>query len=212
MAENNLIEVGRCCYAKGHVAGGWSGAITGLAANAIVYAARNVGPAEVMVDAVDLAFATTAQATASTGIAFAIHKVPITALTNAGARATPPLPVRKRNTDHKVLQAANPPGDPGAGFDTLLQVQIASTTALTGATITGGLATFQDDPQGVFVPGAAGTGAANTLLFYGQSRWDPRNGIPLTLGLDEGLIVVSRLAMPAGLAGQLYVGPDLRIA
>jgi hypothetical protein len=210
--ENNLIEVGRCVQAKGHVAGGWSGSMTGLAANAIVYALRNVGPSELLVDSVDLAFVTNAQATAATGIAFALHKVPITALANTGARATPPAPIRKRTADCKALNAANPPGDPGAGFDLLLQVQIAGVGALTGATITGGIAAFQDDPQGVFVPVAAGTGAASTLLFCGQYRWEPRNGIPLTLAADEGIVIVSRLAFPLSLAGQLYVGPDLRIS
>lgn len=212
MAENNLIEVGRCVQAKGHVAGGWSGAITGLAVNAIVYAIRNIGPAEVMVDAVDLAFATTAAGTTATGIAFALHKVPITALANAGARATPPLPVRKRTRDNIVLQPTNPPGDPGAGFDTLLQVQIANTGALTGATITGGIATFQDDPQGAFSPAGASVAAGTGLVFFGQYRWEPRNGIPLTLAPDEGIVVLSRLAFPTTLAGQLFVAPDLRIS
>lgn len=208
MAENNTIETGRVVHAKGHIAGGWTGAITALTANNIVYAARNVGPAEVIVDSVDMAFVTSVAATAASGIAFGLHKVSITALSNSGARATPPAPVRKRNTDHKLLQAANPPGDPGAGFDTLLQVQIAAATPLSGATIVG---TFLDDPVGVFAPTPSAPGAA-VLVFGGSYRWEPRNGIPLTLGPDEGIVVVSRLAFPTALAGNLFVSPDLRIA
>lgn len=210
--ENNLIEVGRCVQAKGHVAGGWSGSMTGLAANALVYAARNAGPAEIIVDAVDLAFVTDVLSTAApAGIAFGIHKVPMTALTNAGARATPPAPVRKRTLDAFLLQPSNVQ-DKGRGFDGALDVQIAGAGALTGATITGGIALFQDDPQGVFVPLAVVNAAASALMFCGQYRWEPRNGIPLTLEPDEALIVISKNAFPTTLAGKLFASPDLRIS
>lgn len=207
MAENFIIENGRLVYAKGNVFGGLTGALTGLAANAIVAALRNVGPAELVIDSVDMAFATVTPSSVQTsGLMFALYKVPgFTALSNAGARATPPVPVRKRNNDHIVIPTTN---NLDPKFDTAVQCQVGGTAALTG--ITQSPALVVDDPQWTFSPRMVAAGTA--ALFDGQERWEPKNMIPLSLGVDEGLIVTARLAFPTALAGQFFIGIDTRLA
>lgn len=209
MAENNLIEVGRLNYAKSHMISGFSGALTGLAANAVVAAIRNIGPAELIVDSVDMGFTTTTGTGAAPAgsLAFGLYKVPgFTALTNAGARATPPAPVRKRNAEHFALPAAAVV-DPK--FDTAVQVQVGGVAALTGLTLSPALVV--DDPQAIWVAETIAL-AANTLYEGSERAWEPRNHIPFTLGPDEGLVFTTRFAFPGTLAGQFFFGVDVHIA
>lgn len=212
MAENNLQENGRLVYAKGHMIGAFSGLLAGIAANGILGAIRNIGPQELIIDNVEMAFYTTTPiaAAASRSQVFAWYKVPLTALSNAGARGTAPVPVRKRTLDHFVLlPTANAGPVVRAPEDTFVAAQVANTTVLTGATITGGIALFQDDPMDVLV---CNTQTAAASIIEGQTRWEPKNGIPFTLEPDEGLIFTARTAFEGALAGVFNFNADVRIA
>lgn len=215
MAENNLIETGRLVYSKGHLIGARSGALTGLAANAIVGAIRNAGPAELIVDSVDMAFYTTTPGSVLTaGVAFAFYKVAqFTVMGSTGARAAAPVPVRKRTLDHQLLLAAQP-SNPSGKDDTFAQVQVGGTAAVTGHTIgAGGVVPVPDDPSGVLVCQPVNVSATFVLVqFNGQSRWDPKNWIPITLGPDEGIVFSTQLAFPASLAGVFSFCADAHIA
>lgn len=169
---NNLQESGNCINAKAHVIPGRTNLITGLAANAIVAAIRNLGPGELIVDQVEMGFlSTVASSTALAGLGFGFYKVSgFTALTNAGARAAEPVPVRKRNQDHRVLPAAFT----DVKDDTAVQVEVSDTAALTGATIAP--APLFDDPLG-FLICMSTLVTATSQLFEGQSVWEPREGI-----------------------------------
>lgn len=209
MSENSVIETGRLIYSKCHTVGAWSGpGTTAIAANAVVGAIRNVGPAELLVDSIDMAWFTTVVSTvAPLSMAFAVYKVPgFTALANTGARVVPPVPVRKRTADHIVLPAANN-GDPK--FDTAVQVQVALTGALTGLTLSPAL--LADDPLAVFIPRTVLIGAT-AAIYEGQYRWEPKDWVPETLGVDEGLVFTSRAAFPTSVAGQFFMGAELRIS
>ena len=210
MAENNLIEVGRLTYSKGHIISGLSGALTALSASAVVAAIRNVGPAEVIVDSIDQAFMTTVAASTAGSLAFGVYKVPgFSALLGTGARAVAPVAVRKRISDHFALPANTLlQNDPK--FDTAVQAQVGSTTALSGLTLSPALVV--DDPQAVMVCNAVNNAAAGAFLHNGRSRWEPRNHIPMTLGPSEGLVFTTIEAFPTTLAGRYFFSVDLHIA
>lgn len=214
MASNNLIENGNVWNAKGHIIAGRTGLLAagGILANSIVAAIRNIGPQELVVTAVEQHFVTTTLATAGTSVGFGFVKVSgFTALANTAARATPPAPVRKRNADHQLLHpssaaalAVNAPTP-----DTLVQVQVSATAPLSGATIAP--TPLFDDPLGVLI--CCGRQQADAAAaFEGQSFWQPRSGIPLTLGNDEGLVFFALDALPAALVGRFGIGVEVHVA
>jgi hypothetical protein len=203
---NNLIESGNLLNAKGHIISGVSGLLTALAANAVVAAIRNVGPAEVVVDSVDQAFLTTTAAAAATAsLAFGWCKVPgFSALLDTGARATEPVPVRKRNSEHRVLPSVLI----DVRDDAAVQVEIANTAALSGLTISPALVT--DDPQDILVPELIVSGS--TGIYQGRTHWAPHNNIPMTLAPNEGLVFFALTAFPGTLVGRYFMGADVHIA
>jgi hypothetical protein len=205
MAENNLIETGRCVYAKSHLIAGRTNLITGLAANGIIAAIRNIGPAELIVDSLDMWFVTTTPSSAAGAVTFAFYKgVGFTALGGGGARAAEPVPVRKRTNDHRVLNPTLLLGD-----DTAVQVEVSDTAVLSAVTIT---AALFDDPLGVLVP-VRSNGTTDAIQSWdGQTRWEPRNGIPITLEPDEGVIFTTQQAFPPALVGRFGFCADVRIA
>src|SRR5262245_28433342 len=192
MAENNFQEDGRLVYSKNHIVSGWTNLLAaGLGAAQPIAAMRNVGPAEIVVDGVEMGFVTTTLATAASTLAFAFYKVPgFTALGAGNGRATPPLPVRKRNSDHRVLFPSNAAsvaaGDLGPAHDTFLEVQISDTAALSGITVSPAVVT--GDPQDVLICRTVLAATTPTYLYEGDSVWTPKQRVPLTLGPNEGLI------------------------
>lgn len=205
--ENAVIEPGRLIYTKNHVICGLSGLLTGITAGQVVAAYRNIGPAEVNVDSIDMAFFTTTPSSAQTqSLPFGVYKVPgFTAMTNAGARATPPAPVRKRNADHILLPAA---ANTDPKFETAVQVQVGGVGALTGLTLSPAL--LADDPIDIFTPRMVPAGT--TSLYEGDHRWEPKDWVPLTIGPDEGIVFTSILAFPAALVGRFSFGSEVRLA
>lgn len=196
--ENNAIEDGRIIYAKGHFAGARSGLLTGVAADAAVYALRNVNQGvnltteELVVDSVKMAFVTTTSATGAQQLAFSLYKATgFTAILTGGKTVTP---IRKRTADNIVLPT------------TQVQIAIANAGALAGAAFTidaeAPLETLICDLD---LTSAAGGATSGTTL------WTPFDGIPISLGPDEGLIVTCQVAMGAALVGRLYVTPELRL-
>ena len=210
MAEQNLQEDGRLVYSKSHIIAGWTNLLAAgsVGAAGVVAAVRNIGPAELIVDGVEMGFITTTVATAAGSVGFAFYKVPgFTALSNAGARATAPVPVRKRNADHFALPAATVV-DPR--FDTAVQVQVADVGPLSGLTISPAL--VAGDPQDVLICRSVLAATTPTYIYEGDSIWVPKNRIPLTLGPDEGLVFASLQALPAALVGRFGFSADVRIA
>lgn len=208
--ENLVIEPGRLIYAKSHLLGGFSGALNGLAANAVMGAIRNAGPSEIVVDSCEYGFGTTAAASAGTqSLMIAMYKVEqFTALTNAGARATPPVAVRKRSNDCRALTPAND-GDPK--FETAVECQVGATTPLTGLTVGGG-GIVVSDPQDVLLCDQWNNAAAGAFFYSGQKKWQPANLIPLVLAPNEGIVFATRLAFGTGLAGNFWFVADLRLS
>ncbi len=203
---NNLIESGNLLNAKGHIISGVSGLLTGRSANDVIGAIRNVGPAEVVVDAVDMAWLTTTAAAAATGsLAFGWLKVPgFTVLASTGARGTEPVPVRKRNSEHRVLPAVLT----DVRDDAAVQVEIADTGALSGLTVSPALVFA--DPQDILIPELVVSGA--TGIYQGKKLWTPWNNVPLTLGPDEGLVFFALTAFPGSLVGRFFLAADVHIA
>lgn len=203
MAENNLLENGRLVQAKGHLIGARSGLMTGLAADAIVAAIRNVGPEECVLAELAMGFIPT---TASTGTlvggGFAAYKVAGFTALPTGGRAVDPVPVRKRTRDATVLAAAS-----AAYVEAVVQVEIANTAALTPGTPA---APTVDDPFAALCLNVSVV--AGTFTLQGQSRWEPRNHIPVTLAPDEGIMILNQAAFPTALAGRLYMLADVHFA
>lgn len=189
MAENNLLESGRLVYAKSFIIGGRSGLATGtIAVDASVFGLRNITNEELVVSQVELAFGTVDALPAAENVILALYKATaFTAIQTGGQALTP---IRKRTGDHVV-----PP-------TTEIQAVIATTVALTGASFT----VDRNSPIDVLVSSADGTGAAS--FASGRSVWTPGNRVPLSLGPDEGLVVlVDNLVLGAG-TGRIYVAVD----
>jgi len=211
MAENSVIEVGRCVYAKSHLIGARSDALAFSALNAgfttgVVGALRNIGPEELNVDSVEMGFLTVVAATAGfTGVAFSMYKVTgFTVLPATGARATAPVPIRKRTGDHPRLIPAPDPTiivNPPATF---ASVSISGAAVLTGGTF---VAPNFDDPMAQLICEAGANG-----VFTGLKKYEPRNGIPWALAPDEGLIFANQQALPTSLTGRFSFGIDVRLA
>lgn len=209
MAENNLLENGRLVYCKSHLIPGRTNLITGIAANGIIGAIRNVGPAELIVAAVDMSFITTTPSSATGSVSFAFYKgVAFTALGSGGARAAEPVPVRKRTNDHRVLLPA-PIANVNDPEDTFVVVEVSDTAVLSGLTVT---APLFDDPLAVLIPSRA-VGTTDAIMsFDGQRRWTPGNRVPITLEPNEGIIFTVQQAFPTGLIGRFGFCADVHIA
>lgn len=191
MAENNLIENGRLVYAKGHWLGARSGLMTTIAADAAVFALRNTSIEELVLAKFVMDFLTTTPFTAAQGLAFSLYKA--TAFTVFGAHGgITPVPTRKRVGDHTLL----------AEYD----AAIANAAALANLTFTVDL----DEPIATLSTEVAV--AAATGLNQGHVEWEAGNQIPLTLGTNEGVVVVVQNTMGAAGVGRLYVGADLHRA
>lgn len=201
MAENNLIENGRLIYAKSHIIAGRSGVLpSGLAADAIVGAIRNIGTEELIVDAVDMAFWSITDATAPGGAQFAFYKVSgLTVLPATGQRATPPVPVRKRTADFTLL-------DPALDAS----CSISGVVALTGGTPA--TPTAVDDPLGVLICTQQSSVLTTAYAVQGSKRWDPKNWIPITLQTNEGIYFTNMQTLPTALTGKFAYAVDVRRA
>jgi hypothetical protein len=191
MAENNLIENGRLVYAKGHWLGARSGLMSLIAADAAVFALRNTSIEELVLSKFVMDFLTTTPFAAAQGLAFALYKA--TAFTAFGATGgITPVPTRKRVGDHALL----------AEYD----AAIANAAALANLTFVADM----DEPLAVLSTEIAVASA--TGINHGRAEWEPGNQIPLTLGTNEGVVVVVQNTMTGGGVGRLYVGADLHRA
>lgn len=196
MAENNLIENGRLVYCKSHWIGGVSGALTAVAAQALVYGLRNITNEELVVSKFVMKFFTTVPFTAPQGLGFALYKATLVSADFSGGIAI--NPTRKRVGDHVLLPV------------TETSVQIANAGALAG----GGTFAFDaDDPIDVMTCGSNNpTAAATTADMRGESVWTPGNQVPISLTANEGLVVVPLVTMGAAGVGKLFIGVDVHKA
>lgn len=192
MAENNLLENGRLVYCKSHWIGARSGLMTTIAADASVYGLRNINNEELVVSKIMLEWLTTTPFTAAQGLAFAAYKA--TAFTAIQTGGITPNPVRKRVGDHTALAA------------TEVEVVIANAAALTGSAFTIDL----DDPVAVLSTDVAVATTAG--INWGEEIWTPGNNVPISLGANEGIVVVVQNTMGGGGVGRLYVGVDVHKA
>lgn len=203
MAENGLLEPGHLWNAKGYLIPGRTAALAAATigvANAVCAALRNISNEELVVDSIEQGFMTTTAATAGfVSVGFAVYKVTgFTVLPATGGRTAapaPPVPVRKRTTDHALI-------DPVTDFS----VQIAQTAALTGGTF---VAPEFNDPIAQFI---ADCDLATTAVYNGQVKHEPKNNIPWSLAANEGLIFVNQFAWPTGLVGVYSLGIDVHRA
>lgn len=196
MAENNLIENGRLVYCKSHWIGGVSGALTAVAAQAIVWGLRNITNEELIVSKVVQKVFTTTPFTTPQGLGFALYKATLVTADFSGGIAI--NPTRKRVGDHTPLAASE------------TSAMIANAGALAG----GGTITFDaDDPLDVMVcAGNNPTAAATTADEHGESVWTPGNNVPLSLTANEALIIVPLVTMGAAGVVKLFVGADVHKA
>jgi hypothetical protein len=193
MAENFLLENGRLVYAKAYQVGGRSGAMTGLAAAAQVYSLRNpAGSEPIVMSQLRMCCWTETAFTAAQGMAFTVYKC--SQFTATGGGGINLAGVRKRTTDTAAL------------IGTDIEAKIASAAALTGAT-----ATFDvDEPiDSMQCDIAVATSAG---FCSGSMLWTPANRIPIALEANEGILVVSEIAMGAGGVMRLVVVPDIHKA
>jgi hypothetical protein len=177
MAENHLLEDGRLVYAKGHTIGMRSGSMAGIASNGVVAGVRNLVDEPLVVAGIMLAAYSPAAFTAAQAIAFDVHRVD--SFTSSLTGGLVPVSQRKRTADHAVMANSE------------VELMVANAAALGNApsvTANSPLFTFSCNVDAV---GAAG-------LVSGDVMWYPPSKIPITLGRDQGLVVVNSNGFGAG--------------
>lgn len=190
MAENNFQEAGRLVYSKGFELGALSDVTTAavVVANANVFAMRNIGVEEIILERFTMKWLSAVAFAAAQQIHLAAYKVVgMTALPNSGVAVDA---TRKRTADHEVI--------PSAEF---------VATMFTGAAVLGA-GTFTivtDEPFDV-------AGGVGDVLPYAESIWYPQAGVPFTLGTNEGVVVRALNTHGAAGTGRLFIGAELRKA
>lgn len=185
----NLLDKDTLLGARGHMIGGSSGLMTGLAASAIVASVRNASASELEVSQITMSFFTTTFATVLSGVSFAAYKVEGFTASPTSGRAVAPVPMRKRTEDHPVLAA--------------VEVVIANTAALVAGTPA---APAVDDPWHVLPCNAALV--VNAIAYQGQTLWEPKHQA-LSLRADEGLMFLCQAAFPTSLVGRFTIGLEV---
>lgn len=199
MPENNLLEVGRLVYSKPYLisaqsdARAWSEVDT----PGMIFNLRNISNEEIVISKLDAGFYTTTLSSAQpVAVAAGWYKtVNHTVLAATGARAFPITFNRRRRADVEVFPAAD------------AEAAIAGAAALTGAT-------FQfngqvNDPIHQLI---CDIPVGAIVAVSGRSSWDFRDGIPLSLGPNEGLVFLNRVAFSAGLQGRFNIGVEFHRA
>ena len=201
-STNGLLIETNLGTAYGVIAPAVSGLMTVLAANADCYLLRNVGLRPFKITMVRARFVTTTAFASSQGLSFPFWKVyGCTAVHPAGG----PVSVQGHwrfqenvpttNTGDRISLTNGAAVTPS---ECALSGVISSTAAITGATYT---APDTDEPD-IF---AVAAGSVQPALF---EDWQPRDGLPLVLAQNTGLLGRVGVTMGAGGVGNLYVGVD----
>lgn len=176
-----------------------SGALTGLAANDVCFALRNVGPKPLLLSSLTVLFASTVEATAAGAVALSFAKaVGFSAIPAGGA----PL---ARNFRYKRTQPIVPPALVVSDVDqtvptSQIAVNISDAAAVTGGTFLAPAMPF----AAASAPAINGVTATTGAVAINQI-WTVADGLPEELGPDEGIIGAAIVAFPTALVGRLTV-------
>jgi hypothetical protein len=189
MSSKMLIESGNLAMGTPVIVPARSGAMTGLSAGDDCFGCRNIGPNPFAVCTVRVRWVTTTAFASAQCLAFRFNKVyGFTAVHSGGsgiavqAHYRAQLNVPNTSTGDRVAL-------------TQISTVISNTAALTTATYT---AEDTDEPD-IYVVAAGGT------LPAGYEDWQPRDGYPLVLDPDTGIVGNVDIALGASGVGRLYV-------
>jgi hypothetical protein len=190
-AENNALVESNLVQAVGIVAPARSGLMTGIAADADVYALRNVHSTRTFsVGMIRFRWYTTTAFGTAQSMAFRVSKVfGFTAVHSGGTPVA--CQAHYKTQPHRQTAGTRVPL-------TELSAVISSTAALTTATYT---APDDDEPDEMVVS----SGAVLPVL---SEIWRPRDGLPLVLEPNTGIVIKLDVAMGASGLGRLYVAPE----
>jgi hypothetical protein len=193
MGENLLLDAGNLRQATGYILGAVSGAMTVVAADADVFALRNVSTSAIGINAIRLRWVTSTAFAAAQCMAFRVHKVYGFTAVHTGGSPTAVQTHYKRQSQIRGTAT-------GARVAlTDLSAVISGTAALTTATFT---APDGDEPE------LLGVGAGSVLPGL-YEEWSPFDGLPLVLEQNEGIVVKNHILMGATGVGNLFVGLEL---
>ena len=197
---NCLIEPGNLVHATGFIVGARSGLMTGIAADADVYALRNPSPKPIRVPAIKLAWVTTVAASADPLLGFALHKVTgFSAIHSGGAPLTVSAATLLRNAGHIALAQ-------GSAATNDFDCRIADAGAMSTATYDATSANNGRPFDMVAAEPGMTPSAANVAPSLNYV-WRPEDGLPLVLDQNEGIIIRLVATMGTALVGRLFVGP-----
>lgn len=186
--------------AYGVIAAARSGLMTGLSANDDCYLLRNVGARPFKITLVRIRWATTTAFTTAQCLAFSFSKVYGATAVHTGGTPTTIAPHWRFQGNVPGTSSGNtvPATESTVVVNVALTGVISGTAALTTATYT---APDADEPD-IFAIAAGST----TPAIY--EDWQPRDGLPLVLEQNTGLLGRAIIALGAAGVGRLYVGVD----
>lgn len=203
-STNGLLIEQNLGTAYGVIAGARSGLMTGLSAGDDCYLLRNIGGRPFKITMVRIRYVTTTAFTSAQCLAFQFHKVYGCTAVHTGGTPT-------SFVGHWRFQGNVPKTSTGDTVETSIDTSVAhdvqdvalagvisGTAALTSATYT---AQDGDEPEILAV-------AAGSTLPAIYEDWFPRDGLPLVLEQNTGLLGEVTVAYGSSGAGRLYVGVD----
>lgn len=187
MGYNNMIEDGNIFGANGYIFGGSNASnLTGVAINDTVFALRNIGVEEIIIDQVAYGFAANGTPFGTAQVmGLGLYKVENFAASAAGGQAL--TAIKKKSLLADI---------PAADYD----CRIATTGGLTS-----------DPSFTVTEPVDMAFGESN-LSPVVSGLWRPFGLIPLTLQQNQGIVVTTAVAMGAAGVGRIWVCVDARRA
>lgn len=193
MGENLLLDAGNLRQATGYILGAVSGAMTTIAADADVFALRNVSASPIVVSQLRLGWVNSTAFGTAQAVAFRAHKVyGFTAVHTGGSPKSVQAHYKRQSQIRGTATGDRVPL-------TDLSAVIAATAAITTPTYT---AADADEPEWF----AASDG--NLSPGFNVDLW-PRDGLPVVLEQNEGIVVKNQVLMGATGVGNLFVCLEL---
>lgn len=198
---NRAIVNSNLADAHGVIAAARSGLMTGIAADADVYLLRNVGARPFNITMVRIRWVTTTAFTSSQCLSFRFSKVYSCTAVHTGGSPVTILPHWRYQGDVQGTSTGDRVAATTAAStvnEVALTGVISSTAAITTAPYTSPSAS---EPE--IYPVSSGS-----TLPAVYEDWQPRDGLPLVLESNTGLLGQVGIALGAGGVGRLYVGVD----
>jgi hypothetical protein len=193
MAENLLLDAGNLRQATGYILGALSGDMTLIAADADVFAFRNVSTSPIVLSKLTLGWVTKTAFGTAQALGFRAHKAyGFTAVHDTGS----PKSIQAHYKRQSQIRGSST-GDRVALTD--LSAVISGAAAMTNGVYT---APDADEPE--FFAAVAGNLAPAFVL-----STQPHDWLPLVLEQDEGIVVKNQVLMGATGVGSLFVGMEL---